>query len=565
MAAEEGLVQKVDTYISDLFADWNFITTVLAFILVALVAYPVLTWRDPDTHPMLLARQSQPSPIRNQGESAVYRSLHIPHTYPLRSGLAIKDPEDPRWSLGRDGDLRDIWRRAVQGVVGQDGKPTGQRGRLFTVRGKQEVIEHSLDDVSREINAIGQYLQQKQRRRVAIVLPNCTELLSTVIAAAFYHFTVIVLPCNRSPEMTLRLLKTTTPDVLIAAAGTIPISSLGAAFPALKEVIWIVRDASKHLDFKANLAEKVTASTWHEVVEQQNSANTELPARQADDKASGITTVWLENDEDVKEVVEFSQRNVIAAVAALIHDTHPHHRFNPSDIFLPADSLSSTYPLTLTFAALFSNSSIALNTVAGPGSKLSLAARSISPTVIVASAETMADFHSTITDEPPGFYQRIRQHFHARTLASGSMLDSATVSIGHAAENTPPGKLRLIFISERAGTACPPLSSAALSDIRMATGARVVYALTVAKVAGAVAQTNMFDYRREDGPLDGHSHFGAPLSSVEFLLRDTEKHKTTDDGCPEGEIIARGPAVAGGEASLGVVGTVRPDYTLAYV
>ena len=99
-----------------------------------------------------------------------------------------------------------------------------------------------------------------------------------------------------------------------------------------------------------------------------------------------------------------------------------------------------------------------------------------------------------------------------------------------------PGKLRLLYVSERASTGCPPLGSADLSDLRAFTGARVVYALTAAKVAGAVTQTQIYDYRREETPKGKHSHFGIPLSSVEVKLVDTPKHKTTDEGDPEGEV-----------------------------
>ncbi|KAK5122519.1 hypothetical protein LTR16_004069, partial [Cryomyces antarcticus] len=128
-----------------------------------------------------------------------------------------------------------------------------------------------------------------------------------------------------------------------------------------------------------------------------------------------------------------------------------------------------------------------------------------------------------------------------------------------------PGKLRLLFVSERVGAGSPPLTSEQLSDLRVFTGARVIYALTAAQVAGAVSQTSIFDYRREEGRSGKHSHFGIPLSSVEVKLVDTLTHRTTDKGNPEGEITVLGPAVAGGKAALGVMGTFRADHTLAYV
>ena len=99
-----------------------------------------------------------------------------------------------------------------------------------------------------------------------------------------------------------------------------------------------------------------------------------------------------------------------------------------------------------------------------------------------------------------------------------------------------------------------------LSDLRIFTRARICYALTVPKVAGAVAQTNVFDYRRDDGT--GCAHFGVPVSSVEVKLSSADDRRL-ERSEPEGEIVVSGPAVSGGGVvSLGVEGRVREDGTL---
>ena len=102
------------------------------------------------------------------------------------------------------------------------------------------------------------------------------------------------------------------------------------------------------------------------------------------------------------------------------------------------------------------------------------------------------------------------------------MYDSLRPAIG-----TTPGKLRLIYVSEQAGIKSTPLSSQMLSDLRIYTGSRIIYALTSAKVAGAVTQTGLYDYRVGSDP-ETQSHFGAPVTSVELFFRDNKQHKTTD-------------------------------------
>jgi hypothetical protein len=93
-------------------------------------------------------------------------------------------------------------------------------------------------------------------------------------------------------------------------------------------------------------------------------------------------------------------------------------------------------------------------------------------------------------------------------------------------------KLRLLCISHRAdGDSSARLSSEQLTDLRIFTGARVVYALTGPGIAGAIAQTNVFDYRRFTGP----NHFGSPLSSTEVTLTGVSEANVSD-GLPEGQV-----------------------------
>jgi hypothetical protein len=93
---------------------------------------------------MLLARQAQASPVRQEGQSAVFRSHSAPHGIPLNSGLNIKDPGDSKWTRGRDGDLRDVWRRVIAGGLDREGKETGEIGKIFTVLGYNHIVEHEL-------------------------------------------------------------------------------------------------------------------------------------------------------------------------------------------------------------------------------------------------------------------------------------------------------------------------------------------------------------------------------------------------------------------------------------
>lgn len=144
MATLDNLAARLDGGLGGFLGSWNGYTSAIATLLVMVVSWQLLTRRDPDTHPMLLARQASSSPVRQEGESAVYRAQSAPHGMSLTAGLNVKDPGAAKWARGRDGDLRDIWRRAVAGTP-EDAPAAGPKGkgRLLTVLGREQVIEHN--------------------------------------------------------------------------------------------------------------------------------------------------------------------------------------------------------------------------------------------------------------------------------------------------------------------------------------------------------------------------------------------------------------------------------------
>lgn len=169
---------KLDTLVADVLADWNIYTTLIAGTIITFLIYSFATSKEPDIHPFLLARQSTAFPVRQPGESAAYRSLETPHGFPLRSGLNVKDPGAPKWTAGRKGDLRDVWKTAVRGAAA-DGKLSGKQGKIYTVLGRR-AIEQSLEQVTQEINVIGSRLQSSKAKTVAVCLTDSVELLASI-------------------------------------------------------------------------------------------------------------------------------------------------------------------------------------------------------------------------------------------------------------------------------------------------------------------------------------------------------------------------------------------------
>ncbi|PSN74403.1 hypothetical protein BS50DRAFT_511321 [Corynespora cassiicola Philippines] len=553
-----GIVEQLDSALAELLAGWNVYTTALSVGILGFIGWVVYDTQDADTHPLILARQAQASYVRQPGESAIFRSPETPHGYPLRTGLAVKPPGAPMYSAGKDGDLRDIWRRITGELPLDKNASSSGSAKILTVFGKEDMTDQSVADIAKEISIIGKHLKDHGAKRVAIYLPNSVEFLVALFAGAFYGFSPILIPYNQPHPTLIDLLNQTGADSLIAEAGSVPLADVSAGVAGLRQVIWTVEKTSRHMDWNEvpeGIGGKIDVSVWHQLIQDQKNASAELPSD--DTKPPGVVFLWQETVGKPAEVVEFTQQNLSSAVGSLISALPSAQRINASDSLLPVDSFTHSYSLCLTLAALFSHATVIINSVAGPGVDLSLATRSIAPTIAVVSAETAAKLHSNMSPSAASGLKKLAHYLETRVLTSGRLpTDSFLTRLNapaRATVGTTPGKLRLLFVSERAGLNSPPLTSEDLSDLRIYTQARVVYALTAAKVAGAVAQTNIYDYRREPSPTTKHSHFGPPLSSLEIKVKDTPIHKTTDEQTA-GEIVVTGPSVAGGEASLGVNG-----------
>ena len=149
---------------------------------------------------------------------------------------------------------------------------------------------------------------------------------------------------------------------------------------------------------------------------------------------------------------------------------------------------------------------------------------------------------------------RFYDYWNLSTQDTGALL-----SANHLFKHGNP---RLFYVYSHASRDSVPLSLTDFAEIRNVTHARTIHALTAPKVAGAVAQTNIFDYRR-DKPFHQRSHYGAPLSSVEVKLVADNGDLEFRDEMPVGKPVVAGPAVVGGETTLDVVATIRADHALA--
>ncbi|KXJ93263.1 hypothetical protein Micbo1qcDRAFT_194496 [Microdochium bolleyi] len=551
---------KLDESLSSLGGQWNGYSTGIATAFVLMLTYSVMSRVDPEVHPMLLARQAQGSAVRQEGQSPVYRANSAPHGYPLNSGLNVKAAGASKWSAGRDGDLRDIWRSAI----------SGDTAAILTILGREKVLDHKLSDVTRQINLVGQYISAQGGSKVAIYLPNTVEFLAALFACSFHGLTAVLIPFNVSEAELVSMLRRSEADTVITSSGSFPFDSVVKSYPGLRQLIWVVDEGSKHMDWNEvpqGTGNKVNVSTWQDILgDGPVAAGLELPLIEGQSPAKEVI-LFSKKAGELEDMATFTQGNLVSAVSAQLTAVPSKYKFSQADLFLPASSLVSPFTLVLTLAALHANASIALNTVAGATPDLQLATAGVAPTVIVADPEAVVKSHGQVNGKLNSLITRASHYVQTRSLVQNGAMPVASFLASYNDSlrpifGTTPGKLRLLYIAETVGAKSPALSEATLSDLRVFTGSRVIHALAAPQVAGAVAQTHFHDYRVQ-GDGSG-THYGPPLSSVEVYLKDNASHKITDTDYT-GEIVVRGPAVAGGEVSLGTVGHIRQDNVLARV
>ena len=94
----------------------------------------------------------------------------------------MRDKGSPKWSQGRRGDLRDVWRRAACGPLREDGEgwDEGNRGELRVVLGRERVEVVGWEKGTEMINAFGGSVKTWGVKKVGVCLSNSVELLVCV-------------------------------------------------------------------------------------------------------------------------------------------------------------------------------------------------------------------------------------------------------------------------------------------------------------------------------------------------------------------------------------------------
>ena len=109
------------------------------------------------------------------------------------------------------------------------------------------------------------------------------------------------------------ILEDTKADILVAAAGAIPLEGLLNHYSGFKQVIWVAERSSRHMEWNEipeGVGGRADIAVWHEIIDEKGeAASSEPPANAAGDAMRNIITVWQVDSANPEkyEVVEFTQ------------------------------------------------------------------------------------------------------------------------------------------------------------------------------------------------------------------------------------------------------------------
>ena len=387
------------------------------------------------------------------------------------------------------------------------------------------------------------------------------------------------MPQDASAEAICSVLRNSGADTLVASAGALPLESLQDLKISLKQIIWVAEPNSRHMDWHevpSGVGGKTEIAVWHEILEEFTAGD--LPDEKIHEAgmAQVVFTVLAQREnKEHFELVEFEQKvgvfldsirapaelilqNIVAAIAAQSSALPSPQRLGPSDVFLSLLPFSNQYALTMLLTALYSNSSIALSSSSGSTVDYTTAFRGrVQPTVILTSPETLTLHLENDAKKSKSKLRSFRDYQASRALAEGRFPTLASAL----------GSPRLIYTMQGTNPASS-LSATQLSELRILTGARIILAFTDPRVAGAIAQTHVFDYRIAELTSENGSetsHFGAPLSCLELKFLETGGREWEEGKRQAGRLVVDGPAVADGQVEVdGVVMTMTDSSTLAF-
>lgn len=539
------------------------LTVLLGLSAAALFLLQNLYKPQPLVHPILLGRQSDVAPVRNPGESAVYRnySTSAMGRLPLRPSAGVQTIIDlVRADLDSP---RTLWSTKVT------------NGQLLA---RAKAFASGLDKLTN---------LQAGKSRVLFLLNDCLEFIIADLAFAAKSVTTVTIS---SPELLAEVLDNHPPSAIITDSDFLP------------HIIEQIYDFNQHNHTTliivgnpgrvgATVAKEVDLLKFNDI--EKEGASNPVALSPPSDVNHVFTIAFSKTPSGTSlQAVEFTQQNLTAGVAStrsLLPVSSPP---TPLDTIVSAFSLSTPYGRTIAYTAVYEGTSFATLS--------STRIFSENGDVRLDASGALKDINSSSAFPIPSPTILFVKPEHVTSLTS-SILNAARSGswlsgwgwrhkIAHAVEGFITKESlwdRLVFdaarvkvLGEGAGTLRALIATGgytpadALTPTRIAFSIPFVNAVSSDLVCGPLFASYPHDLQIHPssgsaGEFKNTAHVGAPTVSLEVKLVGVDDAVIEGGEDPVGEVCVRGPpagtllgdANVSGEAWLhtGYCGKIQPN------
>ncbi|KAF8925896.1 Long-chain-fatty-acid--CoA ligase 5 [Dissophora ornata] len=486
------------------------LSIVLTIAIALALAYIQLSKSEPDFHPLLLQQQSVPTPIRNEGESAIHR----PKSTTL-GGSLVKHPSDKIKTL------YDVWQ------AGSAIDPSA-RSIMYLLQN-----QFALMDVCFMSNPTLTGLKPKTETPVGIMTPYSQE--SFIAQQAFYRYSFVAVPIHdlRNSELLIEVVNQTKLKAMLVSQKVLPLLLQSLKdLPSLKTIIVAgVFISAEQTKLAAQHGAKVVK---YARVEYDGLLN---PLEHVKPDPEDVAMInYNTKSTSLSKGVMLTHANLVAAMTAFKASLPESKKFTHRDRLLCQFSNGDVIAVWLSSLVILAGGSLVFPS--GLMKNVLHDSQASAPTIFASTPVILERIHEALqlTYGKGSLFKRAFASKLAILKAGRVTTTSLWDFIGLGEIRTRlGGKVRLIVTTN-------PTKRETLEYIRAAMGIRVISTYGRTETSGIATSCNMFDYSSTT------QHVGAPVGCNEIKLVDDVESGfiSADEPNPRGEILIRGPNVMKG-------------------
>ncbi|ORY04414.1 acetyl-CoA synthetase-like protein [Basidiobolus meristosporus CBS 931.73] len=502
----------------------------VSYILLAIIGlFVFLSIRGgilPDIHPFILNHQSDTSPVRNEGETTVYRNRFAGHHSSLMSTL---DHEVKT--------IYDLFHR---------GRKIGSKFLGHRINENGPYQWESYESVYQRIVNFGSGLlaicglKPKQEQPLGVFMRNCAEWIVADLAIAHYSLVCVPLYDTLDFDAINFIINQTALTTIVVSVDTLP-RILGAipSCPTLKNLI--ITESSVEEEY-VELAKKLEVNLLP--FSKIESIGSEQPQEPCPPDADDLAIISYTSGTTGKpKGAMLTHKNIVSVVSSFISSIPKSIPITKTERHLSYLPLAHVFERIVYSAVMYVGASVGF--YRGDILKLFEDAYDLQPTVFISVPRILNRFYEKVNDviqQTGGMKSKVYDLAYSkkRALLKQGILRNDTIwdrLVFSKISSRLGGKVKLVV----SGSA--PISPHVLEFLRISLGCQVLEGYGQTESSAVITLATIFDYGNPFG-----RHVGVPIACNEVKLIDVPEmaYSVEDKPNPRGELCVRGNNVMKG-------------------